>query len=213
MGASMDSAHVKAGCEAHHAAIASLSKEGVCSEAQLTAINSAIGHMIASVPEEKTMDVYNTVTALVDPNVPAYLMAKVNEADAKIAYEALIEFVDVVKANPITPAAPATSVSSGAADSISAAAGRLSRAAYPFMNNVDRTDDLYQKPVPGKSAAAALKATGKMIAMGSKMDGAALQEAAKAHVKAIERMDGKGVLTIEDFEAILAGLGKAISSA
>jgi len=52
----------------------------------------------------------------------------------------------------------------------------------------------------------------KMIVMGSKMDGAALQEAARAHVKAIESMDAKGVLKQGDLEAILAGLGKAISS-
>jgi len=51
-----------------------------------------------------------------------------------------------------------------------------------------------------------------MIVMGSEMDPAALQEAAKAHVKAIDRMDDKGVLKEDDFEAILAGLGKAISS-
>merc|ERR1719333_330061 len=132
----MDSGLVKEGCKAHHAAITSIGgRDGVCSEAQLTHINSAIGHMIASVPEETTMDVYNTVTALVDPNVPAYLMSKVNEADAKIAYEALIDFVDVVKANPITPAATTSAVSDSAAASIHLAAGRLSRAAYPFMSN------------------------------------------------------------------------------
>merc|ERR1711862_1050746 len=51
-----------------------------------------------------------------------------------------------------------------------------------------------------------------MIMMGSAMDGAALKEAALAHVKAIERMDSKGLLAQGDFEAVLAGLGKAISS-
>merc|ERR1719442_190852 len=51
-----------------------------------------------------------------------------------------------------------------------------------------------------------------MIVMGSMMDGAALQEAARAHVSAIDRMDEKGVLTQSDFQAVLAGLGKAISS-
>merc|ERR1719486_1069636 len=48
--------------------------------------------------------------------------------------------------------------------------------------------------------------------MGSKMDGGALQEAARAHAKAIEGMDAKGVLTKADFTAINAGLGKAIAS-
>merc|ERR1719210_2835664 len=44
------------------------------------------------------------------------------------------------------------------------------------------------------------------------MDATALKEAARAHVSAIEGMDSKGVLTKGDFKAVLAGLGKAISS-
>merc|ERR1719388_51708 len=213
-GASMDAELVKAGCEAHHVAIRNLppSRNGVCSEAQLTRINASIGRMIASVPESKTMEVYNAVEALVDPKVPEYLMSKVNEADAKAAYEALLEFVEVVKANPITPSTPTTRISSSDASIISGAASELAKAAYPFFQGVNWTDDLYQQPIPGKSAQQVMKAVDKMILMGSKMDGAALQEAARAHVKAIQNMDGKGVLKQADLEAILAGLGKAISS-
>merc|ERR1712066_649092 len=165
---------------------------GVCSESQLTAINAAIGRLVASVPESMTMDVYNSVGALVDPKVPAYLMSTVKEADAKAAYEALIEFTKVVKANPITPSAPVSTVSGG---SIDAAAGKLSAAAYPFIKDVDWTSNLFSKPIPGKSPQEVMKAVDKMIVMGAAMDGAALKEAAKAHVKAID-----------------AGLGKAIAS-
>merc|ERR1712078_93485 len=212
MGAAMDAELVKAGCEEHHAAIKDLPSNLVCSQSQLTAIYAAIGRMVASVPESKTMDVYDSVKALVDPKVPEYLMSKVNEADARAAYDALLEFTEVVKANPITPFTPASTVSSDAASSIREAASKLGAAAYPFVKGVDWTDDLYAKPVPGKSIQETLRAVDKMIVMGTKMDGAALQEAAMAHVNAIERMDGKGVLTEGDFEAILAGLGKAISS-
>jgi hypothetical protein len=168
--------------------------------------------MIASVPESQTMDVYDSVKALVDPKVPEYLMSKVTEADARAAYDALLEFTEVVKANPITPSTPATVVSSTDASAIGAAASELGKAAYPFMKGIDWTDDLWGKAPPGKSAQEVLKAVDKMIVMGSKMDWAALQEAARAHVKAIEGMDAKGVLTPGDFDAILAGLGKAISS-
>merc|ERR1711879_882273 len=97
MGAAMDTKLLKAGADAHHAAIGGLPASGVCSEAQLTAINAAIGRMIASVPESKTMDVYNSVSALVDSSVPQYLMSTVKEADAKAAYAALIDFTNVVK--------------------------------------------------------------------------------------------------------------------
>jgi len=168
--------------------------------------------MIASAPESKTIDVYNAVTKLVDSTVPEYLMAKVTENDARNSYDALMEFVDVVKANPITPIVPATTVSESAAASISAAAGELAKATYPFIKSVDWTDPLYAKTVPGKSPLDTLKAIDAMIVMGAKMDAAALKEAARAHVKAIENMDAKGVLTESDYAAVLTGLGKAISS-
>merc|ERR1719188_634397 len=128
----MDSKLLKAGAEAHHSAIQGLPASGVCSESQLTAINAAIGRLVASVPESMTMDVYNSVGALVDPKVPPYLMSTVKEADARAAYDALVEFTKVVKANPITPSAPVSTVSGSAASSISAASSKLSAAAYPF---------------------------------------------------------------------------------
>ena len=210
MGAAMDPKLLKAGAEAHHSALQGLPANGVCSEAQLTAINAAIGRMIASVPESMTMDVYNSVKDLVDPQVPAYLMSTVKEADAKAAYDALIDFTQVVKAHPITPSTPASTVSGAA--SVDAAAGKLSAAAYPFIKDVDWTSNLFSKPIPGQSPQAVLKAVDKMIVMGAAMNGAALQEAAKAHVKAIDGMDAKGVLSQADFEAINAGLGKAVAS-
>merc|ERR1712066_285397 len=209
MGAAMDTKLLKAGADAHHAAIGGLPASGVCSEAQLTAINAAIGRMIASVPESKTMDVYNSVSGLVDSQVPAYLMSTVKEADAKAAYAALVDFASVVKANPITPSTPASSVSGG---SVGAAAGKLSAAAYPFIKDVDWTSDLFLKPIPGADPQKVMKAVDKMIVMGSAMDGAALKEAAQAHVKAIDGVDAKGVLSQGDFEAINAWLGKAIAS-
>merc|ERR1719213_1428593 len=106
MGAEMDPKLLAAGADAHHKAIQGLPANGVCSEAQLTEINAAIGRMIASVPESTTMDVYNSVSAIVDPKVPAYLMSTVKEADARAAYDATFQFAGVVKANPITPSSP-----------------------------------------------------------------------------------------------------------
>merc|ERR1712039_1111843 len=151
----------------------------------------------------------NSASALVDSQVPAYLMSTVKEADAKAAYAALVDFAGVVKANPITASTPASTVSSG---SIGPAASKLAAAAYPFITDVDWTSDLALKPIPGASPQAVMKAVDKMIVMGSAMDGAALKEAAQAHVKAIDGVDAKGVLSQADFEAINTGLGKAIAS-
>merc|ERR1711920_101674 len=89
---------------------------------------------------------YNAVGGLMDPKVPAYLMSTVKESDARAAYSALVDFAQVVKANPITPSTPASSVSGS---SIAAAADKLSAAAYPFIKDIDWTSDLYSKPIPG----------------------------------------------------------------
>merc|ERR1712113_1187491 len=46
MGAAMDTKLLKAGADAHHAAIGGLPASGVCSESQLTAITAAIGRRL-----------------------------------------------------------------------------------------------------------------------------------------------------------------------
>jgi len=163
--------------------------------------------------ESKTMDVYNAFSALVSTDVPPYLMAKVNEADAKKAYGALMEFKDVVKAHPITPKVAETSAAlSSKLGAIDAAANKLSSASYPFIKDVDWTSDLFLKPLPGATPNQVLKAVDKALVMGASMDSKLLKEAAEAHHTALVGMDGKLVATPGDYEAINAALGKVIAS-
>merc|ERR1712146_114630 len=99
MGAAMDPKALKAGVEAHSKAIASVDSKGVTSLADYTATNAAIGHMVASVPASKTMDVYNAFAKFnLGKDVGPYMMSKVNQADAEAAYKAFLQFKDVVKA-------------------------------------------------------------------------------------------------------------------
>jgi hypothetical protein len=210
MGAAMDPNLLKAGVEAHHKAIGSADAFfSVTSKQDFEAINAALGRMIASVPESKVMAVYDAFSKVVSPDVPPYLMSTVKEADAKAAYSALMEFKDVVKANPIKP----TAVSAAGNAQIDAAAGKLAAAAYPFLKDIDWSSDLSLTP-PGRFATPTgmLGAIDKALVMGAAMDGGALKEAALAHVKAIGSVDAKGVTTQADFAAINAGLGKAIAS-
>merc|ERR1712190_515945 len=201
-----------AAVEAHHKAIGSAGSNGVTSKADFEGTIATLGRAIASVPESQVMDVYNSFSSLVSSDVPSYLMSTVKEADAKAAYSALMDFKDVVKAHPITASTPASTVSSDAASNIGAAAGKLSAAAYPLVQGVDWTSDLALKPLPGASPQQVLKAIDKALVMGAAMDGAALKEAAEAHHKAIGSVDAKLVTSASDFEAINAGLGKAIAS-
>jgi len=214
MGASMDSDLLKAGVQAHHKAIGAVSEANpVMSKADFEAINAAIGRMIASVPESQTMDVYNAFSALVPKEVPQYLMSTVNEESAKKAYAALMEFKDVVKANPIEAKVKDTpSALKAKLGAIDTAAAKLSKASYPFLKSAPWDSDLYIKPLPGVSPNQAMKAIDKALVMGASMDGKLLQEAAMAHHKALGSMDAKLVTTAADYQAVNAAIGKIIAS-
>jgi len=209
MGAAMDGAAVKAGVKAHSDAIGAIDKDGVTSKAAFQKINAALGHMIASAGEEKTMAVYNAWKDLVPPNAPAYLKSTVNGNDAETAYRALMEFKDVVKseASGTGAAAPAAR----APDAIDAAAKTLSEASYPFMKEVDWNADYFSK-LPGAKPGAVLKAVKAALDQGAKMDAAYLKEGALAHAKAIADVDAKGVLPLDDLVAINSALGHMIKS-
>jgi hypothetical protein len=212
LGSQADPKLLKAAAEAHHKAIGSISgATGVTSKADWEAVNAALGRVFASVPESSVMDVYNAVSGITDAGVPAYLKSTVSGADADKAYSAFLEFKDVVKSQQVSSAAGPASAPSG--DAIGAAAAKLSSAAYPFLKEIDWQSSLYTKPLPGVSANQALKAVDKAIVLGAAMDGNLLKAAAEAHHKAIGSIDGAGVTSAADFEAVNAALGRALASA
>jgi len=98
MGAAMDSAALKKGVLAHVKAIGSVDGKGVTSLEDYTAINAAIGHMVASVPAWKTLDVYGAFSTIFPKEGQDYL-AGLYGGDAEKAYKAFLEFKDVVKSS------------------------------------------------------------------------------------------------------------------
>merc|ERR1712242_154342 len=98
MGASMDGKLLKEAAEAHHKALNGMDSKLVATQADYTAVNAALGKVIASVPTNQVMDVYNAFGKIVNPVVPNYLFSSVNPGDAQAAYAALLGFKDVVKA-------------------------------------------------------------------------------------------------------------------
>ena len=73
-----------------------------------------------------------------------------NAAEVKRAYSALMQFKDVVKANPITPQGKETPAAlSDKLGAIDAAAAKLSAASYPFIKSASWDSDVYLKPLPG----------------------------------------------------------------
>jgi len=213
LGSQADPKLLQAAANAHHKAIGSISgPTGVTSKADWEAVNAALGRVFASVPEASVMDVYDAVSKITDPGVPEFLKSKVNAADAEKAYAAFLEFKDVVKANQVSSAAAAPVPAVGA-DKIGVAAQALADKSYPFLKSVDWTSDVYLKPLPGVSAANALKAIDKAIVLGSAMDGDLLKAAASAHHQGIGSIDAAGVTSPADYASITAALGRAIASA
>merc|ERR1712014_128235 len=96
MGSAMDGAALKEAAQAH---VNGIDAKGVLSQGDFEAINAGLGKAIASVPTSKVMDVYNSMAGLIGSSpVPNYLYSQVNPQDAQAAYNALLEFKDVVKA-------------------------------------------------------------------------------------------------------------------
>merc|ERR1712039_115455 len=80
-------------------AIGSIDAKGVTTLADYTAVNAALGKLVASVPQAQTMDVFNAFSKVVNPVVNANLFSMVNGADAAATYKAFLDFKDVVKAS------------------------------------------------------------------------------------------------------------------
>jgi len=98
------------------------------------------------------------------------------------------------------------------ADEIGAAARKLSDQSYPFLSEIDWQSYIYNVKPGAASAINWVKAIDKAIVMGTAMDSKLLNEAAKAHLKAISSMDGKLLTTKDDYTEINAALGRAVAS-
>jgi len=96
MGAAADGNALRAAAAAHHKAIGSIDAAGVTSQADFAGTVAALGRVIASVPKDKVMKVYNSFAGLVDSSIPVNLFATVNPADANAAAKAFYSFKDVV---------------------------------------------------------------------------------------------------------------------
>jgi len=112
------------------------------------------------------------------------------------------------------PAIAAAAASAPAfADEIGDAAKTLSKAAYPFMKEVNWNSYAYLLK-PGSAAAGDwIKAIDKAIVMGAAMDPELLKKGVMAHHKAIGSTSASNpVLSQADFEAVNAALGRMIAS-
>merc|ERR1712079_149643 len=98
MGASMDGKLLKEAAMAHHNALNSIDSKLVTDAANYQAVNAALGKVIASVPSSQVMDVYNAVGKITGSSVPNNLFSVSAPSEATAAYDALMQFKDVVKA-------------------------------------------------------------------------------------------------------------------
>ena len=99
MGSAMDGNLLKAAAEAHHKAISSIDAAGVTSAADYEAVNAALGRVVASVPKDKVMAVFNAFGDAVGPAIPNNMFSLADPLAASAAAKAFYEFKDVVQAS------------------------------------------------------------------------------------------------------------------
>merc|ERR1712232_945266 len=98
MGASMDPKLLEDAAEAHHKAIGSIDAKGVTTLADYTAVNAALGRVIASMPKSEVMGAFNAFAKLTPSAVPNKLFESVSPLDANAAAKAFYIFKDTVAA-------------------------------------------------------------------------------------------------------------------
>jgi len=98
------------------------------------------------------------------------------------------------------------------ADEIGEAAKRLSKASYPFLQEIDWNSYVYQVKPGSASALEWLKAIDKAIVMGTAMDSRLLKAAVIAHSNAIRSVDANGVTSLSDYTAVNEGIGRIVAS-
>merc|ERR1719195_1594708 len=98
MGASMDGKLLQEAAMAHSKALNSMDSKLVTDAANYQAVNAALSEVIASVPSSQVMDVYNAVGKITGSSVPNNLFSMSAPSEATAAYDALMQFKDVVKA-------------------------------------------------------------------------------------------------------------------
>merc|ERR1712179_855018 len=98
VGASMDGKLLKEAAEAHHKALNSMDSKLVTTEADYTAVNAALGKLIASVPQSQVLDVFNALQSVTPGTVPNNMLKAFNFADAQAAFTSFWQFKDVVRA-------------------------------------------------------------------------------------------------------------------
>jgi len=98
MASAMDGKALQTAVEAHHKAISSMDGKGVTSLADYTAINDALGRVIAGVPEKLTKDVFYAFADISPKTLPEYIFKTVDGPAAYKAAGAFFEFKDTIKA-------------------------------------------------------------------------------------------------------------------
>jgi len=98
MGANMDGKLLREATMAHHNALNSMDSKLVTDADNYEKVNAALGKAIASVPSSQVMDVFNAMAKVTGSSVPNNLFSMSAPSEATAAYDAFLQFKDVVKA-------------------------------------------------------------------------------------------------------------------
>merc|ERR1712039_981383 len=182
----LDPALVKNAVQAHKKAVDAMGPDFVTPLKNHEDVTIALAKMFAAAPKDKIKAVFDATPGVQDLNSAWY--AQMPQADAQATFEAFKELANVVNTAPTKAVAPVAVPSMDGP--IGMAAKKLADASYPLISSIDWAGtgvlDKYVVSTPANKAGISA-----LLDAGLAMDPKLIQGATKAHLDALNAVDGK----------------------
>merc|ERR1712151_512379 len=185
----LDPKLVKDAVQAHKKAADSMGPDFVTPLKNHEEVTVALAKMFAAAPKDKIQAVFDATPDVGNLNTAWY--AQMPKADADATFQAFKDLAEVVKASPEKAVAPVAAPSMDGP--VGVAAKKLADASYPLISSIDWAGtgvlDKYVVSTPANKAGI------------------------KAHLDALNAVDGKLVPPLANHEAVTVAIAKLIASA
>merc|ERR1712066_84297 len=204
----LDPKLVKNAVQAHKEAVEAMGPNFITPPKNHEEVTTALAKMFAAAPADKIKAVFDATPSVESLNGAWY--AQMPKADADATFVAFKELAEAVKAAPKTQVALAAPPS--ADGPVGAAAKGLADAAYPLVKSIDWGNTGVLGSYLAK-APASKEAILALLNAGLAMDPKMVQGAVRAHLDAMNDVDGSLVTSAKGFEGVTVAVAKLIASA
>jgi hypothetical protein len=204
----LDPALVKNAVQAHKKAVDAMGPDFITPLKNHEDVTIALAKMFAAAPKDKIMAVFDATPGVADLNGAWY--AQMPQADAQATFAAFKELAEAVKASPEKAVAAVAAPSMDGP--IGAAGKKLADASYPMLQKINWADTAVLDNYVAKTPATK-ESISALLDAGLAMDMKVVQGATKAHLDAVNAVDGSLLTPLANHEAVTVAIAKLIASA